>query len=48
MDATLTVRAWQQLLTPFVHILTPPGYARFAQWVTGMALGWEGHTPRAC
>jgi len=43
-DATAPVRHWQQLLTPFVFVLTQPGYARFAQWVTGTALGWEEHT----
>src|SRR4051812_9477980 len=43
-DATAPVRHWQQLLTPFVFALTQPGYARFAQWVTGTALGWEEHT----
>lgn len=44
MDATATARLWQQLLAPFARVLTQPGYARFAQWVTGMALGWEEHT----
>jgi hypothetical protein len=43
-DATAPVRHWQQLLAPFAAILTQPGYARFAQWVTGTALGWEEHT----
>jgi len=43
-DATAPVRHWQQLLTPFVLVLTQPGYARFAQWVTGTVLGWEEHT----
>lgn len=43
-DATAPARHWQRLLTPFVLVLTHPGYARFAQWVTGTALGWEEHT----
>ena len=43
-DATAPVRHWQQLLTPFGFALTQPGYARFAQWVTGTALAWEEHT----
>ena len=43
-DATAPVRHWQQLLTPFVYVLTQPGYARFAQWVTGTVLAWEEHT----
>ena len=43
-DATAPVRHWQQLLTRFAFVLTQPGYARFAQWVTGTALGWEEHT----
>jgi hypothetical protein len=43
-DATAPVRLWQLLLAPFGLVLTQPGYARFAQWVTGTALGWEEHT----
>src|SRR6478752_6984535 len=44
IDATATARLWQRLLAPFGLVLTQPGYARFAQWVTGTALGWEEHT----
>jgi DDE superfamily endonuclease len=43
-DATLPVRLWRQLLTPFALVLTQPGFARFAQWVTGTVLAWEEHT----
>jgi hypothetical protein len=43
-DATALVGLWQQLLAPFALVLTQPGYARFAQWVTGTAPGWEEHT----
>lgn len=43
-DATPLVRLWRQLLTPFAWVLTQPGFARFAQWVTGTVLAWEEHT----
>ncbi|MFO0799660.1 MAG: transposase [Gemmataceae bacterium] len=43
-DATTPVQLWHQLLTPFALALTQPGFARFAQWVTGTVLGWEEHT----
>jgi hypothetical protein len=43
-DATTPVQSWQRLLAPFALVLTQPGYARFAQWVTGTVLGCEEHT----
>jgi DDE superfamily endonuclease len=43
-DLTAPVRLWRQLLAPFALVLTQPGFARFAQWVTGTALAWEEHT----
>jgi hypothetical protein len=43
-DPTPLVRHWQQLLAPFAHAFTTPGFVRFAQWVTGTVLGWEEHT----
>lgn len=43
-DPTARVRLWRQLLTPFGFVLTQPGFARFAQWVTGTVLADEEHT----
>lgn len=43
-DTTLVVGHWQQLLQSFAADFTQPGFVRFAQWVTGMVLGWEEHT----
>ena len=43
-DPTAPVRLWRQLLTPFGFVLTQPGFARFAQWVTGTVLADEEHT----
>lgn len=43
-DPTALVRLWRQLLQPFARVLTEPGFARFAQWVTGTVLAWEEHT----
>jgi len=43
-DVTPLVHLWRQLLAPFALVLTQPGFARFAQWVTGTVLAWEEHT----
>lgn len=43
-DPTAPVRLWRQLLTPFGFVLTQPGFARFAQWVTGTVFADEEHT----
>src|SRR5688572_13785980 len=37
-DPTAPVRLWRQLLASFGFVLTQPGFARFAQWVTGTVL----------
>ena len=42
--ATAPVRLWRELLTSFAFAFTQPGFARFAQWVTGTVLAWEQHT----
>jgi len=43
-DPTALVRLWRQLLAPFARVRTRPGFARFAQWVTGTVLADEEHT----
>jgi len=43
-DPTPPVRLWRQLLQPYAWVLTQPGFARFAQWLTGTVLAWEEHT----
>jgi len=35
---------WQRLLQPFACIFTRPGYRRFVEWVTALALNIEAHT----
>ena len=35
---------WQALLAPFAACFTRPGWRRFAEWVTGLALNVEAHT----
>src|SRR5207244_13002939 len=35
---------WQALLRPFAWCFTTPGWRRFAEWVTGLALNVEEHT----
>src|SRR5262245_6145214 len=35
---------WQALLLPFAWCFTRPGFRRFAEWVTGLALNVEEHT----
>ena len=42
-DVTTLWNCWQSLLTPFAKVFTRPGWVRFVQWVTGMALCWEEH-----
>src|SRR5260221_13995550 len=44
IDPIRLVGHWQQLLQPFASDFTGPGFVRFAQWITGMVLGWEEHT----
>jgi hypothetical protein len=43
-EATLTWSLWQALLTAFAWAFTRPGFRRFAEWITAMALNVEEHT----
>jgi hypothetical protein len=43
-DATLLWSTWQGLLWPFHWAFTRPGYRRFAEWVTALAINAEEHT----
>jgi hypothetical protein len=43
-DATLLWSVWQALLQSFAWAFTRPGYRRFAEWVTALALNVEEHT----
>src|SRR5690349_3382210 len=43
-EATLTWTIWQSLLRAFAWVFTRPGFRRFAQWITAMALNVEEHT----
>src|SRR4051812_31441077 len=43
-QATLVWTTWQALLRPFAWAFTRPGYRRFAEWVTALALNVEEHT----
>jgi hypothetical protein len=36
--------AWQRLLRPFSQVFTRPGYRRFVEWVTALALNVEEHS----
>jgi DDE superfamily endonuclease len=42
--ATLLWSIWQSLLSPFVWAFTRPGFRRFVEWVTALALNPEEHT----
>jgi hypothetical protein len=42
--ATLLWSLWQHLLLAFAWAFTRPGYRRFAEWVTALALNVEEHT----
>ncbi len=44
MDATRLWSLWQALLRPFRHAFTAPGWRRFVEWITGLALNAEEHT----
>ncbi len=39
---------WQGLLGRFAWAFTAPGWRRFAEWLTGLALTTEDHTLTAC
>jgi hypothetical protein len=43
-QATLVWNLWQALLQPFAWAFTRPGYRRFVEWVTALALNVEEHT----
>jgi hypothetical protein len=43
-QATLLWTLWQGLLSHFVRAFTRPGYRRFVEWITALALNIEEHT----
>jgi hypothetical protein len=43
-QATLLWSLWQRLLQPFASAFTRPGYCRFVEWITALALNVEEHT----
>src|SRR5438105_4699996 len=44
MQATELWNYWQELLDPCADAFTYPGFQRFTEWVTGLALNDEEHT----
>lgn len=44
MQATLLWSHWQDLLQPCACAFTTPGFHRFTEWITGLALNVEEHT----
>ena len=44
MEATFLWSQWQELLRPYAGAFTQPGWRRFVEWVTGLALNVEEHT----
>ena len=42
--ATLLWSIWQDLLSAFAWAFTGPGFRRFAEWITAMAINVEEHT----
>src|SRR5438270_11973123 len=44
MQATQLFSLWQELLAPFADAFTYPGFQRFQEWLTGLALNVEEHT----
>jgi hypothetical protein len=44
MQATLLWSHWQDLLQPCAAAFTTPGFRRFTEWLTGLALNVEEHT----
>jgi len=47
-DATLLWSIWQGFLLRFSVAFTQPGFRRFAEWVTALALNVEEHTVTQC
>jgi hypothetical protein len=43
-QATLTWSIWQALLARFAWAFSRPGFRRFAEWITAMAINVEEHT----
>jgi hypothetical protein len=43
-DATLLRSVWQALLSSFAWAFTRPGFRRFAEWVTALAINSQEHT----
>ena len=43
-DATLLWSNWQDLLQRFAWGFSRPGFHRFAEWITAMAINVEEHT----
>ena len=44
MQATQLWDHWQDLLAPCADAFTYPGFQRFTEWLTGLALNVEEHT----
>jgi hypothetical protein len=44
MQAIQLWSLWQALLAPFADCFTRPGFRRFTEWLTGLALNVEEHT----
>jgi hypothetical protein len=44
MEATYLWELWQELLRSYRGAFTQPGWRRFVEWVTGLALNVEEHT----
>jgi DDE superfamily endonuclease len=44
MQATELWSHWQELLAPYADAFTYPGFQRFREWLTGLALNVEEHT----
>jgi hypothetical protein len=44
MEATQLWTHWQALSAPYTHCFTRPGFRRFVEWTTGLALNCEEHT----
>jgi hypothetical protein len=42
--ATLVWSIWKDLLSAFSWVFTKPGFPRFAEWITAMAINVEEHT----
>lgn len=47
-DATLLWSIWQAFLLRFHFAFTKPGFRRFAEWITALALNVEEHTVTQC